>query len=56
MTNFEKYRYMDLLISKYLDKSVYTHNRVKAQMYLDIADRLLKTWITKYKLDESYLT
>jgi len=48
MTEFELYRYVDLLIEKYLDRSVYGSNQEKRMRDLLIADRLYEMWIKKY--------
>lgn len=40
MDTFSRYRYVDLLFNKYLDRSVYSHDRAKTQFYSSIADRL----------------
>lgn len=53
MSDFELYRYIDLLIEKYLDRSVYGSDSVKRSRDLDIAGRLLQMWRKKYILDES---
>lgn len=54
MDNYEMFHYIHSLIDKYLDKSVYTHDRTKSQFYFDIADRLHKMWILKYKNGSLY--
>jgi len=53
MSDFELYRYIDLLIEKYLDRSVYGSDSVKRSRDLEIADRLLQMWRKKYILADS---
>lgn len=53
MTEFELYRYIDLLIEKYLDRSVYGLNQDKRMRDLAIADRLIEMWRNKYILADS---
>lgn len=48
MTEFELYRYIDLLIEKYLDRSVYGLNQEKRKRDLAIADRLIEMWRKKH--------